>query len=269
MQTQVWRDCTKVTGTKLLLLLALADYADDNNQCFPKIKTLAARIRTDERGARKHMKALRDLGYVKVVDQSNGKKSNVYEVVINPVKTTMVKKTGQNNHGSEDRSNPVISTTPPILYNEPSVEPPYISPINSPQGEKQKQKRKSRIPENFQPADKNYALQYGIENPDLAVEIFCDWAIAGAKTYIDWNLTWKTACRTWLPEKVLQAQANQSRGKSLEEQNQHMKPVEPIEEPDGWRDTAAKFTARPDLQHKEWTKLAPREREVILEKMKV
>jgi len=132
LQSQVWEECTDVSGTKLLLLLALADFADDQCQCFPKIKTLAGRIRTDERVTRKHMKELKELGYVEVLDDSSGRRSNVYKVHVNPVKIDRSKKTGQKRQVTSDRSNPVKFDTPPYLYNEPSIEP-SITP-QTPQG---------------------------------------------------------------------------------------------------------------------------------------
>ena len=132
LQSQVWEECTDVSGTKLLLLLALADFADDQCQCFPKIKTLAKRIRTDERVTRKHMKDLRELGYIEVLDNSNGRRSNIYKVHVNPVKIDRSKKTGQKRQVTSDRSNPVKFDTPSNLYNEPSVEPPEKKGTNVP-----------------------------------------------------------------------------------------------------------------------------------------
>ncbi len=132
LQTEVWKHAD-LSGTKLLLLLALADYADDEHRCFPKVKTLAARIRTDERGTRKHLKELRNLGYISVLDQSNGRRSNVYQVNPKPCQnnqgeTTRVKQPGSKHHGSRDRVNPGQNDTPPNLYNEPPIEPSIVPP---------------------------------------------------------------------------------------------------------------------------------------------
>lgn len=89
-----------------------------------------------------------------------------------------------------------------------------IPPLSPPSGDKPKRKKKTSMYTEWFPEQgyDAYAKRHGIEDPDLAVDIFKDWAIAGGKTYADWNLTWKNACRTWLPEKVIQTQANQSRG---------------------------------------------------------
>jgi len=213
LQSKVWDECTNVSGSKLLLLLALADFADDQGQCFPKIKTLADRIRTDERGTRKHMKELRELGYIEVLESSGGRRSNTYKVHVNPVKTTLSKQPCQNNHGSNDTPNPVKNDRSPNIYNEPSVEPPKKDTNVS---QKIKSKKSTQIPEkDF--FDMQYAKDFHME-PDLAFEIFSDWAKAKGQLYKDWNLAWKKACREWLPEKVVQAQANQSRANTASEE---------------------------------------------------
>ena len=50
-----WRDAP-YDGTQLLLLLALADYANDSGYCFPTQKQLAEKCRCSERHVRSLMK---------------------------------------------------------------------------------------------------------------------------------------------------------------------------------------------------------------------
>ena len=78
------------------------------------------------------MKDLRELGYIEVLDNSNGRRSNIYKVHVNPVKIDRSKKTGQKRQVTSDRSNPVKFDTPSNLYNEPSVEPPEKKGTNVP-----------------------------------------------------------------------------------------------------------------------------------------
>jgi hypothetical protein len=81
-----------------------------------------------------------------------------------------------------------------------------IPPL-SPKGEQAK--RKTQLSDDWQP-DLEYAKQYGM-NPELAFEIFSDWAKSKGHTYADWNLAWKKACREWLPDQCTKAVANQVR----------------------------------------------------------
>lgn len=108
-------------------------------------------------------------------------------------------------------------------------------PLSPPAGDKPKRKNKTGMTTDWFPTESGYeyAKQYGIEDTALAVDIFKDWAIAGNKTYADWQLTWKSACRDWLPEKVLNAQANQARGKT-NGHNHNPEPEPQHAEPPGW-----------------------------------
>ena len=57
-----------------LVMLALADFADERNSCFPGQKTLAARARCSKRSVINYLKELQDLGLLSVETRfySNG-----------------------------------------------------------------------------------------------------------------------------------------------------------------------------------------------------
>jgi hypothetical protein len=69
--TLVWKHAPYTEGT-LLTLLALADWADDEGVCFPKISTLAKKARLSERGAQFCLKTLIADGAVEVEKESTG-----------------------------------------------------------------------------------------------------------------------------------------------------------------------------------------------------
>lgn len=62
----VW-DNAPTNGSELLLLLALADYADDEGWCWPTIPALAKKSRMTERGTYQVLASLRDSGMVETV----------------------------------------------------------------------------------------------------------------------------------------------------------------------------------------------------------
>lgn len=60
---QVWRNGPQ-DGGELLVLLALADFADDDGYCWPSMSSIAKKARMTERGARKIARRLEDAGHL-------------------------------------------------------------------------------------------------------------------------------------------------------------------------------------------------------------
>jgi hypothetical protein len=111
--------------------------------------------------------------------------------------------------------------------------------------------------------DMSLAKKYNM-NPDIAFEIFEDWAVSNGKTYEDWSRTWKTACCEWLPEKYARRIANQ------QIQNTEIKstPVEPI----NWHSFAIKqypqLRDKLETEYKQWDDLPQSIQEAITEDIK-
>ena len=79
--TAVWKDpaCRRLTDSKRILLLRLADYANDAGRAWPSVPRLAADLNRSERNVRKALAQLRDAGEIVQVD-TVGKGVPVYEV---------------------------------------------------------------------------------------------------------------------------------------------------------------------------------------------
>lgn len=77
IMAKYWRDAP-YDGTQLLLLLALADYANDSGYCFPTQKTLAEKCRCTERHVRSLMKTLVADGVVRIIEN---KGNNRYQLL--------------------------------------------------------------------------------------------------------------------------------------------------------------------------------------------
>lgn len=78
VMTEVWQE-SKTKGSQLLLLLAIADFANDKGEAFPSIKTLAEKTRLSKRQTINNVKALEDAEELEV-KRSN--KVNRYKVVV-------------------------------------------------------------------------------------------------------------------------------------------------------------------------------------------
>jgi hypothetical protein len=88
---QVFKYATALEGTKLLMLLALADCADDDQHlCWPSAKTLAQRVRISDRQAQRVIAELVAEGYVEIAERGGGSRSNQYRVLEPSPPTTSI-----------------------------------------------------------------------------------------------------------------------------------------------------------------------------------
>lgn len=79
----VWEK-SRHSGSELLMLLAIADFADDNGRAYPSITTLATKCRTKQRYAIKLLDALSASGELEIRRQQGpmgrGGRTNLYRV---------------------------------------------------------------------------------------------------------------------------------------------------------------------------------------------
>jgi len=126
VMSAVW-DYSRASGTPLLVLLKLADWANDDGECWPSISTIAQKCRLkDERHVKRiiHDTLERELGEVIVIpgggksSSKGGLRSNRYRIVV---------------HMPEDDAAMVVEGPPQIVVEgppEPSVEPSVEPPLN-------------------------------------------------------------------------------------------------------------------------------------------
>lgn len=76
---RVWDD-NGIKGSMKLLLLAIADFADDNGKAWPSVETLAQKIGMSERNTRYMLRALEDQGRLAVDVSAGPKGSSMYRI---------------------------------------------------------------------------------------------------------------------------------------------------------------------------------------------
>ena len=64
--SKVWEHAPSVKGDRLIVLLALADWANDDGLCWPKMETIASKARTSKDGTSKIVKWLEENGFLTV-----------------------------------------------------------------------------------------------------------------------------------------------------------------------------------------------------------
>jgi hypothetical protein len=92
MSISVMNDCwkySKSSGTPLLVLLCLADFADDEGECWPSISTIGKKCRLkDDRHVQRVIRGLEKLGEVLVIrgqgrsSSKGGVRSNRYRIIV-------------------------------------------------------------------------------------------------------------------------------------------------------------------------------------------
>jgi hypothetical protein len=79
--TRVWEH-SQQSGSKLLLMLALADHANDDSVCWPGIPRLAQKIRRTERQVKSILRSLENAGEVYIVLGGGRHNTNLYFVTV-------------------------------------------------------------------------------------------------------------------------------------------------------------------------------------------
>lgn len=74
----VWKH-SKAESTELLVLLALADQANDEGNCYPSIKTVAERCRLKKRTVQENIRAAEKRGELIIFDQQGPHGTNVFQ----------------------------------------------------------------------------------------------------------------------------------------------------------------------------------------------
>jgi hypothetical protein len=78
---EVW-ERSQAKGSALLLLLALADYADSvHGQCWPAVQRLSMLIRMSERNTQYLLRKLEADGHISIHLQASPRKTNLYQVL--------------------------------------------------------------------------------------------------------------------------------------------------------------------------------------------
>jgi hypothetical protein len=78
---RVWAD-SRHAGTDLLMLLAIADFADDDGNAYPAVGTLAAKCRMGARNAIYILRALEASGELQILINQGPKGANRYRIVL-------------------------------------------------------------------------------------------------------------------------------------------------------------------------------------------
>lgn len=135
VMTDVWAyaDCS---GGELLVLLALADFSDDNGRnIYPSMPTLAQKARLSVKQARRVVQNLVKLNLVEIVEvggwDRGRNRSNSYRIILENLHEKGTPKLGvPSTHRREDGTPVGGRDVPPPVGDDPSFNPLYKPPLN-------------------------------------------------------------------------------------------------------------------------------------------
>lgn len=120
LMTQVWKN-TPLRGTELLIMLCLADHANDDGVCWPSYKRISERSRTSPRWAMRCVKSLESQGYL-TRERGNVGHSNTYHISIPSDKVVNSVHPPKDVKGVKpvvpSSPTPAVQFTPPLLFND-------------------------------------------------------------------------------------------------------------------------------------------------------
>lgn len=189
--------------TQKVLLIALADNANDDGYCYPSIATLCLKTGlTSKNSIRNNLKILTEKGYLTITERlrPNGSKTSNSYILGGGAKfeggvVQNLREGGSFNEGGVGRLKGGAI--------EPPLEPPLkLKNIQKEIKGKSNAKRKTSINTKFgesceMPTEYGeYARSKGREEPDIKLqwEKFCNYFIGEGKGKIDWLATW----RNWI-----------------------------------------------------------------------
>lgn len=131
--TRVWDDCVDVQGTALLVLLCLADHANDDGLAWPAWQTLVARTRTSESTVYRQLKKLRDLGRLEPVGKSRSG-TVVYRLFVDPPAGDRAPRRPSGDGGDPCQDDTPVSLTPPVTGDRSPLSPVGVQPVTGDRG---------------------------------------------------------------------------------------------------------------------------------------
>ena len=109
----VWASAP-VGGGELLVLLALADHADEGGLCWPSATTLAAHVRLSKRQVLRHLLKLEDRGLLFIERRAGPAATNRYRLTLPQLVVTPTTPRAGDTGVTADDTSPVTPASPPV-----------------------------------------------------------------------------------------------------------------------------------------------------------
>lgn len=200
LMSLVWEN-GPMKQTERFVLLALADYANGNGECYPSIAGICRKTAMSERGVQAILRRLEADGWV-TISTGNGRKNcnqYVFSDKINPAgDAPLEEETPQMDarNPADGCINPAGDAPEPSLTIIEPREPLCISPRAKPR------KPETDLPEGWVPSDANvnHAQDKGLSMQEIndAADSFRNYHHSKQSRFRDWDAAW----RTWISNAI-------------------------------------------------------------------
>ncbi len=234
-------DVDAFTCTQKIILLCIADYANDEGIAWPGKSAIAKKCRVSPTTVKNQLKKLQEMGVISIrrrkAEESKIHDTNVYWINLKAI--INLEDTSGNN---DPRANSALGHLTPeggaTADPKPSIDPSKSnrSPLNPPKGDSEdsnKRKtdsRKTLMPDDFKVTPEMadwYKAQTGfVLDVQSATEQWSDAMKARASKYVDWVSAWRNGMRLqnkWAAERGAQARG-QSKIPQVEEFSEQTNP---------------------------------------------
>lgn len=189
---RVW-ELSRQKGTDLLMLLAIADFADDDGRAYPSVATLAAKCRiTTTRHAIRVLRGLKDSGELEIRDNEGPRGTNLYRV-------TLARPLTPGSPLTQETPLTPVSATPDAGVQKP-LTPTPAEPSRNHQGTKREDSNGTRLPHDWSLTAelRAYCQRRRPDlDPDALAEDFRDyWAAQPGKDGV--KADWAATFRSWV-----------------------------------------------------------------------
>lgn len=215
LMVSVW-EAKGLTPTEKLVALCLADFANQDEKCWPSQSLISERCGIKRETVNRTISSLAKKGIVEIQSRSNanGRQSNIYKMAVSRYVTNDHRHVTQPSTPCDPGSQTPVTqdhTEPPL---EPSKED--IPPIVPPEGEKPK--RKTRIPDDFNWDDKRrgVAIKHDVVDPEREFQVFINHHAGKGTVMLDWDRAWVTWC---MKSKQFSGNAQASPGRQPEKRS--------------------------------------------------
>lgn len=233
VMTMVW-DSPVFSGNTKLIMLCLADYANDEGLCWPSIDSVARKCNVSRSTVKSQLRRLAEQGVLTAQrrkkttdDGSQTNDTNLYQIHVSELQKSLSTEgennprsksdLGQNNAGGRAKSDPKPSLDPsvkrsinpiiPFSNSEPVCEPETKPQESMAQPAKTKRKTATALPAEFSVTDAMhdwYAKQGFTLDVHDATNQWADAMIARGSKYADWVAAWRNGMRNankWAAER--------------------------------------------------------------------